>query len=96
MKIEMPPPPHSCLSGHTRRLCEIGAASNAVQFARVEELVVWWRSLSDAPAPFTRRQKQFAGLLTVLIAVTRWFAISRTPWDSDEALFARVVDGVAE
>ena len=35
----------------------------------------------------TRLMHVIAWLLTLLIPVTRWFALSRTPWDSDEGLF---------
>ncbi len=53
----------------------------------MQSLVLWWRSLADAPQPLTRSERIAAWLLTLLMPVTRWLAVSRTPWDSDEGLF---------
>lgn len=39
-------------------------------------------------AELTRRERMAAWLLALIVAVTRWPAVSRTPWDWDEALFA--------
>ena len=47
----------------------------------------WWRSLGEAPVPLTPGERLTAWIVTLLTAVTRWFALSRSPWDWDEALF---------
>lgn len=47
----------------------------------------WWRSLGEAPAALTPGERLAAWIVTLLTAVTRWLALSRSPWDWDEALF---------
>jgi len=47
----------------------------------------WWRSLGEPPAPLTPGERLTAWIVTLLTAVTRWLALSRSPWDWDEALF---------
>lgn len=47
----------------------------------------WWRSLGEAPDPLTPGERLAAWIVTLLTAVTRWLALSRSPWDWDEALF---------
>ena len=47
----------------------------------------WWRSLGEAPVPLTPGERLTAWIVTLLTAVTRWLALSRSPWDWDEALF---------
>jgi hypothetical protein len=44
--------------------------------------------LTEAPEPLTRNERLIAWALTVLVAVSRWPALSLTLWDWDEALFA--------
>lgn len=39
----------------------------------------------------TPGQKRFIALLSLLVAVTRWWALSAAVWDADEALFATAV-----
>ncbi|MBV9493352.1 MAG: glycosyltransferase family 39 protein [Acidobacteria bacterium] len=48
----------------------------------------WWRSLAVAPEPLTRAQRWAVVALTLVTAITRWLALSRTLWDWDEALFS--------
>jgi hypothetical protein len=43
------------------------------------------------PAPLTRNERIAAWVLTVIVALSRWPAVSRTLWDWDEALFALAV-----
>jgi hypothetical protein len=43
--------------------------------------------LMQPPAPLTRGQKRLLWLLFAVIALTRWWAMSLTAWDWDEALF---------
>jgi hypothetical protein len=45
-------------------------------------------SLVDAPEPLTSNERLAAWLLTIIVAISRWPALSRTLWDWDEALFA--------
>ncbi|HEX7190126.1 MAG TPA: hypothetical protein VF381_01015 [Thermoanaerobaculia bacterium] len=47
----------------------------------------WWRSLGETPAPLTSGERLAAWIVALLTAVTRWLALSRSPWDWDEALF---------
>jgi hypothetical protein len=47
----------------------------------------WWRSLGEPPAPLAPGERLAAWVVTILTAVTRWLALSRSPWDWDEALF---------
>lgn len=47
----------------------------------------WWRSLGEAPVPLTPGERLTVWIVTLLTAVTRWLALSRSPWDWDEALF---------
>ena len=47
------------------------------------------RQFFDAPlAPLSRAERITVWLLTIVIAITRWPALSQTLWDWDEALFA--------
>jgi hypothetical protein len=48
-------------------------------------------NLREAPPPLTRPERVTASLLALLVALSRWPAISRTLWDWDEALFALAV-----
>ncbi|HEV7923519.1 MAG TPA: hypothetical protein VGR02_22265 [Thermoanaerobaculia bacterium] len=48
----------------------------------------WWRSLALPPLPLSRSQRLAVIVLTAVAAITRWFALARTPWDWDEALFS--------
>jgi len=41
-----------------------------------------------APEPLSRRERASAWVLAILVALTRWPAISRSLWDWDEALFS--------
>src|SRR5688572_14160258 len=45
-------------------------------------------SLVDAPKPLTSNERLAAWVLTFIVAVSRWPALSLTLWDWDEALFA--------
>lgn len=45
-------------------------------------------NLTHAPEPLTPKERAAAWLLALLVAVTRWPALSLTVWDWDEALFA--------
>ncbi len=45
-------------------------------------------NLADVPEPLTPNERVTAWLLTVIVAVSRWPALSLTLWDWDEALFA--------
>lgn len=47
--------------------------------------------LRHPPEPLTRFQRVATAILAVLVALSRWPAISRTLWDWDEALFALAV-----
>jgi hypothetical protein len=47
----------------------------------------WWRALDAAPA-VTPRERRAVLLVSLLVAATRFLAISKTLWDWDEALFA--------
>jgi MFS family permease len=47
----------------------------------------WWASLATEPEPLTRGERRAAWIVTFVAAVTRWLALSRSPWDWDEALF---------
>jgi hypothetical protein len=47
----------------------------------------WWRSLGEPPTPLTPGERLAAWIVTLLMAITRWLALSRSPWDWDEALF---------
>lgn len=46
------------------------------------------RPLSVSPAALTRRERITFAVLAIVVAITRWPAISRSLWDWDEALFA--------
>jgi len=50
-------------------------------------LSTWWLSLETPPQPLTPGERLAAWVVTLLTAITRWFALSRSPWDWDEALF---------
>lgn len=52
----------------------------------------WWRSLERSPEPLTPRQRWMLIGATLLAAVSRWFALARTPWDWDELLFMLSLD----
>src|SRR2546428_3211011 len=43
------------------------------------------------PAPLTRGQRIALLVITLIVALTRWFALSRTLWDWDEALFVNAM-----
>ncbi|MCU1350585.1 MAG: hypothetical protein JWO56_3615 [Acidobacteria bacterium] len=45
------------------------------------------RALAVAPPPLTPAGKRLAIVLTALVAITRWLALSKTLWDWDESLF---------
>ncbi|HEU4888455.1 MAG TPA: hypothetical protein VFV49_11240, partial [Thermoanaerobaculia bacterium] len=45
-------------------------------------------ALSHSPEPLTRAERIAAWVLAVVVAATRWPAVSLTLWDWDEALFA--------
>ncbi len=45
-------------------------------------------NFTQAPEPLTPKERAAAWLLALLVAVTRWPALSLTLWDWDEALFA--------
>ncbi len=45
-------------------------------------------SLAQAPEPLARNERLTAWVLAVVVAVSRWPALSLTLWDWDEALFA--------
>jgi hypothetical protein len=47
----------------------------------------WWLSLETPPQPLTPGERLAAWIVTLLTAITRWLALSRSPWDWDEALF---------
>jgi len=47
----------------------------------------WWRSLREAPEPLTLAQRRAFVAVSILAAVSRWFALARSPWDWDEMLF---------
>jgi hypothetical protein len=51
----------------------------------------WWSSLASLPTPLTRYELAAAWILTILAALSRLVALSRTPWDWDEALFILAV-----
>ena len=48
-------------------------------------------SLRAAPPALTRRERLSVVIATLLVALTRWPAVSRSLWDWDEALFALAV-----
>ncbi|HEY2830290.1 MAG TPA: hypothetical protein VGJ88_09255 [Thermoanaerobaculia bacterium] len=50
-------------------------------------LRVWWRSLGEPPAPLTSGERLAAWIVALLTAISRCLALSRSPWDWDEALF---------
>lgn len=45
-------------------------------------------SLRESLAPLTRHERVLAWTLAIVVAMTRWPALSQTLWDWDEALFA--------
>lgn len=53
-----------------------------------EALRTWWRSLAEAPAALSARERMLVWIAAALVALTRWLAVARTLWDWDEALFA--------
>jgi hypothetical protein len=53
----------------------------------LDNLRDWWRSLETPPVPMRPGEKLAAWLATVVVAITRWLALARSPWDWDEALF---------
>jgi hypothetical protein len=60
------------------------ASYNAHVLSNIRE---WWRSLETAPEPMLPGEKLAAWIVGILVAVTRWLALAKTPWDWDEALF---------
>jgi hypothetical protein len=50
--------------------------------------VMWLDQLGTAPEALTRRQRWFFAIASVVVALTRLFAVSRTLWDWDETLFS--------
>lgn len=50
-------------------------------------LTDWWRSLRNAPEPLTPAQGRTFLAVAIVAAVSRWFALARSPWDWDEMLF---------
>lgn len=50
-------------------------------------LIDWWRSLGRQPDALLPGEKLAAWIAGLLAAVTRFFALAKTPWDWDEALF---------
>ncbi|HEY2092609.1 MAG TPA: hypothetical protein VGJ81_12015 [Thermoanaerobaculia bacterium] len=55
--------------------------------AVLADLNEWWRSLGERPVPLTSGERLAAWIVTLLTAITRCLALSRSPWDWDEALF---------
>ena len=53
---------------------------------------MWLRSLKSAPEELTRTQKWAVLAATLVAALSRVFALARTPWDWDELLFMRALD----
>src|SRR6266550_2772313 len=53
---------------------------------------VWWSSLERAPARLTRREWGAVIAASLVAALSRVFALARTPWDWDELLFMRALD----
>jgi len=45
------------------------------------------RALAVAPPPLTAAEKRLAIVVTAIVAITRWLALSKTLWDWDESLF---------
>lgn len=52
----------------------------------------WWRSLEGPPESLTARQRSVVIAAAVAAAITRLFALARTPWDWDELLFMQGLD----
>ena len=52
----------------------------------------WWRSLERPPETLTPRERWTLIGATLFAAVSRWFALARTPWDWDELLFMLSLD----
>ena len=52
----------------------------------------WWRSLERAPEPLTRKEWGAVAGASLIAALSRVFALARTPWDWDELLFMRGLD----
>ncbi len=50
-------------------------------------LLEWRQSLGVPPRPLTARARWLLASVIVAGAITRWLALSRTPWDWDEMLF---------
>ena len=50
-------------------------------------LIAWWRALDAAPGSMSRRERIALAIASVIGALSRFVAISRTPWDWDEAQF---------
>ena len=53
----------------------------------------WWRDLGTAPEPLAPREWIACWVVAVLVLITRWLALSRTPWDWDEMLFMLAMRG---
>lgn len=48
----------------------------------------WWTSLGSVPEAMPRRQRGWMIVASVVVALTRLLALSRSPWDWDEMLFS--------
>lgn len=72
-----------------RRDVRIAAAPTAATYnpAVLDNVSAWWRSLEESPAPMRPGEKLAAWLVTIAVAITRWLALAKSPWDWDEALF---------
>ncbi len=53
---------------------------------------MWWSSLERAPERLTRREWGAVIAASLVAALSRVFALARTPWDWDELLFMRALD----
>ena len=53
---------------------------------------MWWSSLERAPDRLTRREWGAVIAASLVAALSRVFALARTPWDWDELLFMRALD----
>lgn len=63
------------------------------EWCRVVRLVRdWWHSLERAPESLTLRQRWAVAAAAAVAALSRLFALARTPWDWDELLFMQALD----
>lgn len=53
-----------------------------------DALIVWWRSLAEAPPLLARRERAAVWIAAIAVAASRFLAIAQTLWDWDEAQFA--------